>query len=375
MSHSLKCITEVQDHHYHFTHRPSIRPYVCSTSSDLQEEKDHLAQYIFPQLNKFAFSRGSTFKPVDLRWETEERDNSGTLFREHTHPISSQQLKLSLDYINKSSPFFICILGHRYGEFVSETQCNRSISSPDLPNLNTLSRVEQNLIVAENNGYPWVLEGSNKHCSLTELEIIEAAFSSDAHFNYFYFRDHTYIEEKLKTATPEEKKLVLSTFASKNELEESKIWELKIRIVDRGLPVRFFKTKEELSHLVLKDWYDVIEKVYPLSATPANIGHEHNLVRAYNEAFAENLCKDFVSSKQLEELITDMDNFAFSALRNKKLCYSMESDSTDSGSRNITTPRSQSSAVLKSYLLIHGVRGCGKSTLVAKCSNPLFCWK
>ncbi|KAM8972000.1 tetratricopeptide repeat protein 41-like [Pelodytes ibericus] len=378
MSQTLKDTIEQQDHHYYFTHRPPIHPYVCSTANDFLDERNYLAQHVFPKLNDFSFSRGTYFKPVDLRWTEKSTSNIKSGFHEQAFPICSQQLKICLDYIGSSSPFFLCILGHTYGEFLTDTQCHLPAGSPDLPDLSALSRVEQNLIVAANNGYPWVLEEGNKQCSLTELEITQAILSRDAQFQYFYFRDHAYVEEKLQNTQEDEKKTVLSTFASENELEESKIWELKIKIVDRGLPVRFFKTKEQLGHLVLKDWCDVIEKMYPLSSIPANIGHEHSLAQAYNEAFSESLCKDFVSSKQLEEKLTALDTFALGALRNKQSRYSLRSHSSGTGSLVTTSSimilhffflfacRLKSSPELRSILLLHGVRGCGKSTLVAE---------
>ncbi|MEE6480110.1 hypothetical protein FKM82_012465 [Ascaphus truei] len=156
----------------------------------------------------------------------------------HPYNITSQQLRLCIDYINSSSPFFICILGHTYGEFLPENHC--PTGSPDQSDLSILSQVEQNVIVAANSGYPWLLEAGNKECSLTELEIIQAAFLRDAEFQYFYFRYYLYIEEKLQEAAEHERETILSTLASTDEYEESRIWELKIRIVDKGLPVRFF---------------------------------------------------------------------------------------------------------------------------------------
>uniref|UniRef100_A0A8C5PAY1 Nephrocystin 3-like N-terminal domain-containing protein n=1 Tax=Leptobrachium leishanense TaxID=445787 RepID=A0A8C5PAY1_9ANUR len=388
MSKSQEPPTEEPAPHYHFTDRPSIRPYVCSTTGDLEEERDHLTHFVFPELNRFAFSRGTSFKPVDLRWPAEEgSDDLPSLFNEPTYPISSQQLKLSLDYINRSTQFFICVLGHTYGEFVPGSRLTLTIGLPDLSDFSSLSKVEQNLIVAARNGYPWVINEDNPQRSLTELEIIEAAFSRDSQFTFFYFRDHSYIDEKLKMASCEEKRTILSTFSGKNELEESKIWDLKIKVVDKGFPVRFFKTKEELGHLVLKDWSDVIEKVHPLSTAPLSIGHEHNLTRAYNEAFSGNLCKEFVPSENLKELLTVLDTFAYGASRPENSesynlttprSYSKTEGTSyisgwrqscsrmDGSARSWTRERSQSLEAGKSILLLHGVRGSGKSTLIAE---------
>ncbi|XP_072002470.1 tetratricopeptide repeat protein 41-like [Engystomops pustulosus] len=337
-----------EDHQYCFTSRPSIRPYVCTTPSDFLEERNYLAETIFPQLDHFCFTRGTSFKPVDLRWQIENRSKHVD-FKSHVHHhIRYEQLKLSLDYISSSSPFFICILGHTYGECVQESQIQLSSGSADDAGL---SEAEKNLLVAGNGGYPWVLESRNKTCSFTELEVTQALLSQDSQSQYFYFRDYQYIEEKLQQAQEKDRWSILSSFASENEVEELKIWELKVSIVDKGLPVRFFKTKEELGTLVLKDWWNVIEKLYPLRTTPVNIGHEHNLAQAYHRAYAESLCKDFVASQGLDKLFTVLDTFACGHQQNE------HSDILNVASRLQTE---------KCILLLHGARGCGKSTAVAK---------
>ncbi|XP_066447528.1 putative tetratricopeptide repeat protein 41 isoform X2 [Eleutherodactylus coqui] len=345
------------DHQHYFTSRPPFRPYVCSTRGDFIEERDYLAKAIFPQLDYLCFTRGTSFKAVDLKWQTEKRSNIVD-FKSHVqHDITHKQLKLCLDHINNSSPFLICVLGHTYGEFVPKSQSKVSPGSADPSGDAGLSEVEKNLLVAANGGYPWVLEGRNKTCSFIELEVLQALFLKDTQSQFFYFRDYQYVEDKLQQANEQDKWGILSSFASENELEELKIWELKASIVDEGLPVRFFKTKEELGTLVLKDWCDVIEKLYPLSSTPGNIGHEHNLVQAYHQAYAGSLRKDFVASRGLKELFTVLNTFACGHLMNEQ--------SDHSGIEYFSTASSRLEAE-KSILLLHDARGCGKSAAVAE---------
>ncbi|XP_077121758.1 tetratricopeptide repeat protein 41-like isoform X2 [Ranitomeya variabilis] len=347
--------TTKNDHRYYFTSRPPIRPYVCSTPRDFIEERNYLAETIFPQLDHLCLTRGTSFKPVDLKWQTEKR-SINVDFKSHVHHhITQQQLKLCLDYIS-SSPFLMCILGHTYGDFVQESQIQASTGSAGLSDEDGLSEIEKNLLVAANGGYPWVVEGINKTCSVIELQVIQALFFKDPQSQYFYFRDYQYVEDRLQQANENDKRRILSSFASENELEELRIWELKASIVDRGLPVRFFKTKEELGTLVLKDWCEVIERLYPLSTIPVNIGHEHNLAQAYHQAHAERLCEDFVATQGLNKLFTVMDTFACGNLRNEQ---------SDNPGAEYPTVSSRLD-MEKSILLLHGVRGSGKSTAVAK---------
>ncbi|XP_069829677.1 tetratricopeptide repeat protein 41-like isoform X2 [Dendropsophus ebraccatus] len=346
-----------KDHQNYFTSRSVIRPYVCSTPKDFVEERHYLAETVFPQLDDLCFTRGTSFKPVDLKWQI-EKISSNVDFKSHVHHhITHKHLKLSLDYINSSCPYFICILGHTYGECVLENRIQASPGSADLSDDDGPSEVEKNLLVAANGGHPWILEGTNKTRSFTELEVIQALLLKDTRSQYFYFRDYQYVEDRLQQANTNDKWTILSTFTSENEVEELRIWELKTSIVDQGLPVRFFTTKEELGALVLKDWCDVIEKLYPLSNTPVHIGHEHNLAQAYHQAYAESLCKDFVASQGLNKLFTVLDTFA---------CGHLTNEQRDNFSVDHFKVASSWLGTEKSILLLHGARGSGKSTAVAK---------
>ncbi|KAM9311621.1 putative tetratricopeptide repeat protein 41 [Gastrophryne carolinensis] len=355
-------ITTYEDQQYYFMSRPAIHPYICSTPTDFLEEKTYLAQTIFPQLDRFCLMRGTSFKAVDLKWPTKKQSNTESHVR--SDYTKHEQLKLCLDYINTSSPFFICLLGHTYGEWLQ--------ASSDLPELSRMADIEQDFMVAANGGYPWVLEGKNKDCSFTELQIIQASFLKESPFQFYYFRDYLFIEDKLLQAGEQEKKCHMSTFASEDENEQWRIWDLKVRIVDKGLPVKFFKTKEELGQLILEDWCDVIEKLCPIKATPGNIGHEHNLAQAYHQAYAESLCTDFVASQRLHKLFSLLDSFAGD---------DMIHDNTSFDDHNTATTRNKKRTLRKSYnmfsvyrlktdrssiLLLHGDQGCGKSTAIAQ---------
>ncbi|MGH0122068.1 UNVERIFIED_CONTAM: hypothetical protein FKN15_001793 [Acipenser sinensis] len=274
----LDCSREDSEIHscFHFTQKTPIQPFLCSTLDDFHQERDYLSTEIFPQLDTLCRARGTYFKAVDLRWDTEEIQSSSH-FEPKTpcqhHPrhqhFSSQQLKINLDYINSSFPFFICILGHQYGEFRPE---NSKLLPVTVASLEGQPKVEKNLYVASKNGYPWVLHEENQNCSLTELEITQAAFLNDPQASFFYFRDCRHIEDKILDTLDEEKQKILSTFSSRTDYEELKARKLKTRIINKGLKVSFFRNLRELGELVLKDWTGVIEQCYLLDSIPKNIG-------------------------------------------------------------------------------------------------------
>ena len=166
-----------------FTWREPVRPFISSTFKDFHEERDHLVRRIFPQLNSLCHNRGTFFAPVDLRWGiNEEQSQSG-------HVIS-----LCLDYINQCTPFFICLLGERYGSHRPNNAPLLPTSFRDLPD--DAHWLDTNFLRAAANGHKWVLQDACQKASVTELEIIQAAFLNDSKYCRFYFRDVRHIDKK-----------------------------------------------------------------------------------------------------------------------------------------------------------------------------------
>ena len=81
-----------------------IRVFVSSTFRDIMRERDLLVKEIFPELRRKCAKRFVTFTEVDLRWGiTEAQANEG------------QVLPLCLAEIERRGPYFIGLLGERYG--------------------------------------------------------------------------------------------------------------------------------------------------------------------------------------------------------------------------------------------------------------------
>uniref|UniRef100_A0A8D2EWQ8 Nephrocystin 3-like N-terminal domain-containing protein n=1 Tax=Theropithecus gelada TaxID=9565 RepID=A0A8D2EWQ8_THEGE len=332
-----------------------IQPYICSTLNDFQEERDFLANNIFPQLNELCNSRGTYFKAVDLSWSELKAPKSlpTHLFRQYSC-LRSQHLKLCLDYVNSCFPFFICMLGQTYGDFLPDYS---HFMTSKVTRLSSLSKVEQNLYVAAKNGYPWVLE--NPNCSLTEFEIIQAAFLNESQFQYFYFRTGTTL---LKASDDEEKGESLPSSSSTNEEEKLRIGKLKAKIISKGLPVRFYSGLHELGELVFKDWSVVIEKLHPATLMIENIDYKHSFERFYHEEFTEKCKQMFVISKESDRTFEILEKFA---LKDVELDF----NNVAAGSSLDSVPRINPIPTYKSILLLSGEHGCGKSTLIANWVN------
>lgn len=82
----------------------TIRVFISSTFRDMHAERDYLSRQVFPELRSRCQRRGAEFIGLDLRWGVteEEAQREGAL-------------KICLDEIERCRPFFVCLLGSRYG--------------------------------------------------------------------------------------------------------------------------------------------------------------------------------------------------------------------------------------------------------------------
>ena len=81
-----------------------IRVFISSTFRDMQEEREELVKRIFPQLRRLCESRAVTWGEVDLRWGIPDEAKA-----------EGKVLPLCLDEIERCRPYFIGLLGERYG--------------------------------------------------------------------------------------------------------------------------------------------------------------------------------------------------------------------------------------------------------------------
>ncbi len=99
--------------------------FVCSTFQDMQVERDYLQNVIFPELDDWLHSHQLFLEPIDLRWGVFPSMSSDTT-RE------AQILKVCLDAVDRCRPFFIIILGDRYGEVSAPERIKDALSEKGL---------------------------------------------------------------------------------------------------------------------------------------------------------------------------------------------------------------------------------------------------
>ncbi|WP_081800221.1 DUF4062 domain-containing protein [Bacteroides faecichinchillae] len=81
-----------------------IKLFLSSTFCDMNTERDYLVTYIFPRIHQYCATRFLEFIPIDLRWGIPEEESRNGLV-----------LTTCLEEVDNSRPFFIGLLGSRYG--------------------------------------------------------------------------------------------------------------------------------------------------------------------------------------------------------------------------------------------------------------------
>ena len=147
----------------------TVRIFISSTFEDMHSERDYLVNVIFPRLREFCHKKGLELVDVDLRWGITEREAS-----------EDKVLEICLEEIDKCKPFFIGLLGERYGW------------TPDKYH------------VVDQHRFSWLQKLGKGH-SVTELEIFQGVLN-DPEMRpraFFYFRDPSFIGEVPEVKVPE----------------------------------------------------------------------------------------------------------------------------------------------------------------------------
>jgi len=239
--------------------RREVRVFISSTFSDMFDEREVLMKKIFPELRSLLSSRRLSFFEVDLRWGVTEKQAS-----------RGEVLPICLSEIDSCRPYFIGLLGERYG-WIPEEIPDDSMDS-----------------------YPWLTEYEGR--SMTELEIVHGVIKNPhmAAQSFFYFRDPAYID-----GLPVEER---QKFRSENAEEQKRLKELKLKITESGLPVREnYQNPQELGELVLADLKEAINREFPEGDTLSAFDEE----LLEHEIFREERAAQFVGREGELQLLTD----------------------------------------------------------------------
>ena len=194
-----------------------IRVFISSTFQDMQDERSELIRKTFPRLREMAAQRDVTLTEVDLRWGiTKEESESGKV------------MEICLREVKNSIPFFIGIIGNRYGWIPSDGDVSE--------------------IVKER--FPKVPGYVKRQLSATEIEMQFGALDSKENMNAFFFIKDG--EEATNIDNPER------LAALKQAVRENKRY-----------PVSTYKDPEDLSGQVLVAFTKLLDGLFPVCGLSA----------------------------------------------------------------------------------------------------------
>lgn len=201
-----------------------VAVFISSTFRDFEEERELIVNRVFPELARRGRERAVEIIPIDLRVGITESQSTAGL----TLPICLQE-------IERASPYFIGLLGERYGW----------IPEPDL--------YPDDLLARE----PWLKEHAGG-ASVTELEIIHGVLNDPEGRGQatFYFREAGYAEVRG------------GEFVSTGDVERARLERLKKRVRRSLHPVVEYERPTDLVDLMINDIWAKIDAQYPAESVP-----------------------------------------------------------------------------------------------------------
>lgn len=236
----------------------NIRVFISSTFNDMQEERTELVSKVFPLLRKMAKERQVVLTEIDLRWGITEEDAK-----------ESKVVQICLEEIDRSHPFFIGILGGRYG------WCPAS------------EDVEWEKVISAD--YQESIDNLRNGLSMTELEIRYGAFRENNDlYATFYLKDLPEADVE-----PQQKRL-REMVAHQN-----------------NFPVHTYHQAEDLAQMVIDDFTELLDKLYPAdicntweSQSKQQFSELQQRTRYYVPSFAaETAIMRFVEQSEMKGLV------------------------------------------------------------------------
>ena len=232
-----------------------VRVFVSSTFRDFAIERDLLTTRVFPELRRRCRDRFVEVIGVDLRWGITEEDSQ-----------NGRTIAICLREIDRSRPYFIGLLGQRYGWVPSADEYPATV-------------IEK---------HPWLAEHTGRK-SVTELEILHGVLNEDERPSRaaFFRRDSAWAT----VAETEE-------FGQDGD-EGTMIAVLHDRLRARGCLITDYDSPEAVASLVTEQVWAWIDADHPAFSTPDEVARESSS----QEAFAARTRDAFSSRTETVEVL------------------------------------------------------------------------
>lgn len=218
----------------------NIRVFVSSTFQDMSAERDELVSRVFPVLTQKAAKRKVSLTVIDLRWGITEEESK-----------MSKVVEICLEEIDKSHPFFIGLLGNRYG-WIPNSEKN-----------------EWRKFIPEK--YEDVISDIHNGKSMTEIEIL---------YGVLHRRDSVHASFYVKKSEDDEK------IDSRQKILRNEILKQK------KYPVHIYYNLDELKETVIQDFERLLDELFP-----AEDNDSWSAIRAGQHSFTVEKARNFVGQE------------------------------------------------------------------------------
>lgn len=221
-----------------------IRVFISSTFQDMEGERSYLINRTFPTLRTLASRRGVMLTELDLRWGiTDEESKSGRV------------VDICLREIENSVPFFIGILGNRYGWVPKKKDIGDGVTER----------------------FPSVIHYLKNHLSVTEMEMQFGVLEREEDMHAFF-----YIKEP--EVDPENPVMLR---------------RLKNAVKTSRYPVSIYTSLEDLGQQVERAFVSLLDQLFPDEGLT---GHQKEKMTQYS--FIRKLSSTYVKNQENFDYLT-----------------------------------------------------------------------
>ena len=321
---------------------PKVRVFISSTFKDMNAERDWLMRMVFPELKERCRKRHVQLIDMDLRWGVTQKQTE-----------DGEALDICLDEIDSCRPYFLGLLGYRYGyvprghhHSITTQEIYHGVLHHNLPrqvkDLNPIVRgiLEGRTLFKEQiscllHSYQWNPQKRKYLCKKSITPKDKKTLHSIFDGYSIYQRDRSFFLFRSESLT---KKLAGSQYKDYFEIKESrkgKLEALKQEIIAEGLQHFEYNDLETFGHQVLEALWGRIDVEFPENREKKDWQAEE---REFQELFIADRTRRFVGRS---DILKRMHNFI----------------EDDSDSR---------------MMVIIGDPGCGKSALLARFTEDVI---
>lgn len=305
----------------------NVKIFISSTFKDMHTERDYLINYVFPGIKRKALNLGIHLLDIDLRWGITEEE-----------ALNGKTIEICLDEVENARPFFIGLLGDRYGWIPESLQesTKKYLGTKELPVTNcsiTHMEILYGVLTAKNMNERsfFFVRNVSKNNQLPEYirqmfmdedkknKTLQDSLKSDIKNYYYDLADnhiftydtdfygikfnHEQVTSILPSVFNEFEIAIISKYLNEDlVISKDDFHLISIEIIQKlsKIGVAYFINLERFGEVVSKVIYDSLEKEYGLKAKNTEQKHEELKV---HRAFLRDRIHNFTGRYEIVEEI------------------------------------------------------------------------